>query len=277
MNAPVRHTLSDLIALMARLRDPDYGCPWDLKQDFGTIAPYTVEEAHEVADAIARADMPGLRAELGDLLFQVIFHSQMAREQGLFDVNDVIHGLVEKMLRRHPHVFPDGRVDGVRRRHDEHDIGDIKSNWESTKKSEKQAAGESTASVVDGVPAGFPALARAQKLQKKAARVGFDWPDTAGVIDKLREEAGELAAALRAGDRRNTGEEIGDLFFTLVNLARKEGFDAETLAREASLKFELRFRAMEDILAARGTPAGEAGPATMEAAWQEAKRREQDT
>lgn len=271
--AAPRYTLHDLVALMARLRDPVHGCPWDLKQDFSTIAPYTVEEAHEVADAIARDDMGGLRGELGDLLFQVVFHSQMARERDLFDVDDVIHGLVEKMLRRHPHVFPDGRVDGERRRHDEHDIADIKTNWEATKKSEKLAAGESVASAVDGVPAGFPALARAQKLQKKAARVGFDWPDAAGVIDKLREETGELADALQGGDRAHVGEEIGDLLFTLVNLARKEGFDAEALARDANLKFETRFRTMEAILTERGTPVGTAGLATMDAAWNEAKRR----
>ncbi|MFZ5723978.1 MAG: nucleoside triphosphate pyrophosphohydrolase [Pseudomonadota bacterium] len=274
MNAAApRYTLADLVALMARLRDPQYGCPWDLKQDFATIAPYTVEEAHEVADAIARDDMAGLRGELGDLLFQVVFHAQMARERRLFDVDDVVHGLVEKMLRRHPHVFPDGRVDGERRRHDEHDIGDIKSNWEATKTREKQAAGESAASAVDGVPAGFPALVRAQKLQKKAARVGFDWPDTAGVVDKVREETAELAAALRSGNRGHVGEEIGDLLFTLVNLARKEGFDAEALTRAANLKFEARFRLMEEILAVRGTPVGEAGPATMDAAWHEAKKR----
>lgn len=269
-----RYTLADLVALMARLRDPDYGCPWDLQQDFASIAPYTVEEAHEVADAIARNDMAGLRGELGDLLFQVIFHAQMAGERGLFTVSDVIDGLVEKMLRRHPHVFPDGRIDGARQRHDAHAISAIKDNWEATKKTEKQAAGESTDSAVDGVPAGFPALVRAQKLQKKAARVGFDWPDTAGVVAKLREETLELAEALRAGDHANVGEEIGDLLFTLVNLARKEGFDAETLGRAASLKFEARFRATEQILAARGTPMGEAGPATLDAAWTEAKRRE---
>lgn len=268
-----RYTLDDLVLLMARLRDPAFGCPWDLKQDFSTIAPYTVEEAHEVADAIARGDMTGLRGELGDLLFQVVFHAQMAREQGLFDVGDVVQGLVAKMLRRHPHVFPDGTLDGTRRRHDEHDIADIKARWEATKKVEKQAAGESVESVVDGVPLGFPALARAQKLQKKAARVGFDWPDTAGVVDKLREETAELADALKSGDDAHIGEEIGDLFFTLVNLARKRGLDAESLARDANLKFETRFRRMERILAARGTPVGSAGLATMDAAWDEAKRQ----
>lgn len=273
MTQPVRHSLADLLALMARLRDPQYGCPWDLKQDFASIAPYTVEEAHEVADAIARDDMNGLRAELGDLLFQVVFHAQMASEQGLFNVDDVIHGLVEKMLRRHPHVFPDGRVDGARRRHDEHAIDDIRSNWEATKKTEKIAAGESVASAVDGVPAGFPALVRAQKLQKKAARVGFDWPDTAGVVEKVREETLELAEALRAGDPAHVAEEIGDLLFTLVNLARKEGHDAESLARLANHKFEARFRVMEQVLAEHGHAVEGIGAATLDAAWSEAKKR----
>lgn len=276
-----RYTLDDLVSLMARLRDPETGCPWDLKQDFSTIAPYTVEEAHEVADAIARNDMGGLCSELGDLLFQVLFHSRMAQEQGLFRMGDVIDTLVEKMLRRHPHVFPDGRIDGVRQRHDMHDVGAIKTHWEATKKAEKQAAGESVASVVDGVPAGFPALVRAQKLQKKAARVGFDWPDDGGVIDKLREEVDELAAALASGDEAHIAEETGDLFFTLVNLARHRGLDAESVARAGALKFERRFRVMEALLAGRGTPLQAAegdgseppSAAVLDAAWREAKRQ----
>lgn len=271
-----RHTLDDLIALMARLRDPDHGCPWDLRQDFDSIAPYTIEEAHEVADAIARRDMPGLKGELGDLLFQVVFHARMAQEQQLFDVRDVIDGLVAKMLRRHPHVFPDGRVDGERRRHDEHRIDDIKSNWEATKKTEKQAAGERIDSLLDGVLLGQPALARAQKLQKKVARVGFDWPDDAGVIDKLREETAELQQALAAGDNAHVGEEIGDLFFTLVNLARKRGLDAEALARDANRKFEDRFRVVERILADRGQSVEDAGLDVLDAAWNEAKQRLQE-
>ena len=267
------HSLADLVALMARLRDPVYGCPWDLKQDFASIAPYTVEEAHEVADAIARGDMVGLRDELGDLLFQVVFHARMAQEQGLFTLDDVVHGLVQKMLRRHPHVFPDARVDGERRRHDEHVVDDIKANWEATKRAEKLAAGEPVASAVDGVPAGLPALVRAQKLQKKAARVGFDWADSAGVVAKLHEEVAELEQALAAGHRAGVGEEIGDALFTLVNLARREGLDAETLARESALKFEARFRVLETVLAERGLVQAEAGEATLDAAWVEAKRR----
>lgn len=275
-----RYTLDDLVTLMARLRDPQSGCPWDLRQDFSTIAPYTVEEAHEVADAIARGDMAGLRGELGDLLFQVLFHSRMAEEQGLFDLRDVIDGLVAKMLRRHPHVFPDGRIDGARQRHDMHDIGAIKTHWEATKKAEKQAAGEAVASAVDGVPAGFPALVRAQKLQKKAARVGFDWPDAGGVVDKLREEVEELAQAVASGNEAHVAEEIGDLFFTLVNLARHRGLDAETVARAGALKFERRFRVMEEVLAGRGLSLPEAGTdaappdaAALDDAWNEAKRR----
>lgn len=268
-----RHTLDDLVTLMARLRDPVHGCPWDLRQDFASIAPYTVEEAHEVADAIARHDMAGLRGELGDLLFQVVFHARMAEERGLFDAGDVIDGLVGKMLRRHPHVFPDGRVDGARQRHDSHDIAAIKANWEATKKREKLAAGEAVASAVDGVPAGFPALVRAQKLQKKAARVGFDWPDDSGVVAKLREEVDELEQALASGDDAQVGEEIGDLFFTLVNLARHRGLDGESLARAAALKFEARFRLMEALLAEQGSPAGTADAGALDAAWNAAKRR----
>lgn len=268
-----RYSLDDLILLMARLRDAAYGCPWDLQQDFASIAPYTVEEAHEVADAIARRDMPGLRGELGDLLFQVLFHARMAEEQGLFDLGDVIDGLVSKMLRRHPHVFPDGRVDGERRRHDAHDIAAIKTHWEATKKTEKQAAGEHIDSVLDGVLLGQPALARAQKLQKKAARVGFDWPDISGVTEKLHEEVAELEQALASGDAVHVGEEIGDMLFTLVNLARKQGLDAEALARAANLKFETRFRKVEAILAMRGVPLDGAGLATLDAAWDEAKQQ----
>jgi len=276
MSDAPRHTLDELILLMARLRDGDFGCPWDLQQDFSSIAPYTVEEAHEVADAIARNDMPGLRAELGDLLFQVVFHARMAQEKGLFDLHDVINGLVKKMLRRHPHVFPDGRVDGERRRHDEHVIADIKSNWEATKKIEKQAAGERIDSILDGVLLGQPALARAQKLQKKAARVGFDWPDASGVVEKLHEETAELELALASGDRAHVGEEIGDLFFTLVNLARKQGLDAEALARDANRKFETRFRGVENIVAARGETLEASSLAALDAAWDEAKRRLKD-
>lgn len=273
MNSVQRHSLDDLVRLMARLRDPAHGCPWDLQQDFASIAPYTVEEAYEVADAIARNDMPGLRSELGDLLFQVVFHARMAEEQGLFELHDVIDGLVAKMLRRHPHVFPDGRVDGEQRRHEEHRMDAIKANWEATKKIEKQAAGERIDSLLDGVLLGQPALARAQKLQKKAARAGFDWPDSAGVVDKLREETAELEQALASGDVAHVGEEIGDMLFTLVNLARKKGLDAEALARDANRKFEERFRRVEAIVSARGERVESCDLATLDAAWDEAKRQ----
>lgn len=267
-----RHTLDDLLLLMARLRDPHTGCPWDLRQDFSTIAPYTVEEAHEVADAIERGDLDaGLRGELGDLLFQVVFHARLAQEQGRFGFDDVVDGLVAKMLRRHPHVFPDGRVDGVRVPHAEHRVDDIKRNWEATKRAEKAAAGEPVASVLDGVLAGLPALARAQKLQKKAARVGFDWPGVDGVVAKLHEEVRELDDALAAGDRDHIAEEIGDAFFTLVNLARHLDLDAEQLARAANRKFETRFRALEEHLAAQGLGVEEADAGTLDAAWNAVK------
>lgn len=272
MSHAVRYQLEDLLVLMARLRDREFGCPWDMAQTFMTIAPFTLEEAYEVADAIESGDFPALRAELGDLLFQVVFHARLAEEGEHFVLADVIHGLVEKMLRRHPHVFPDGKINGVRRRHDEHAIEQIKSHWEASKKAEKQAAGECVASALDGVLLGLPALVRAQKLQKKAARVGFDWPDDDGVVDKLREEVAELEDALASGDAAHVADELGDLFFTLVNMARKRGLDAEQLARAATAKFEARFRWLEATLAARQTPVGDVDLLVLEAAWGEAKR-----
>mgnify|MGYP006278147149 CR=1 FL=1 len=257
-----------LLAVMARLRDPRDGCPWDVAQDFATIAPYTIEEAYEVADAIARGDMPGLREELGDLLFQVVFHARMAEERGAFAFDDVARGLVDKMVARHPHVFA-----GAERLGPDQQVG----AWERLKAEERarKAAGRpGPASALDDVPVGFPALVRAQKVQKRAGQVGFDWGDAAPAMDKVAEETAEVAEALAEPGRARAAEEIGDLLFAVVNVARLSGVDAETALRDATAKFERRFRRMEQMLAATGaTPAG-SSLEEMDAAWERVKAEE---
>jgi ATP diphosphatase len=216
--------IKPLVDIMAHLRDPETGCPWDIAQNFDTIAPYTIEEAYEVGDAISRMDMAALRDELGDLLLQVVFHSRMAEEGGYFDLGDVITSICDKMLRRHPHVFEDSASPG----------------WEEIKAGERQQAG--AAGVLDGIALSLPALMRAQKIQRRAARTGFDWPDVTGVRDKLAEELVELAEAETPA---HVEEEAGDLLFAAVNLVRHYGVDAEHALRKANDKFERRFRAME--------------------------------
>lgn len=243
-----------LANVMARLRDPQTGCPWDIQQDFASIAPYTVEEAYEVADAIERDDMAALRDELGDLLLQVAFHSRMAEQAGHFALQDVIDGITEKMIRRHPHVFEEGS-----RREDGH------AQWEAIKAAER-ADRDPDPSALAGVASALPALLRAEKLQKRAARTGFDWPDTVGVIAKIEEELEEVRQAGTAEERQ---EEVGDLLFAVVNLARHLKVDAETALRAANAKFEHRFRTMESL-------AGDAFAGLTlddkEALWQRAKR-----
>lgn len=263
-------SLNTLLAIMARLRDPERGCPWDLEQDFSTIAPYTLEEAHEVADAIARGDMRNLEEELGDLLLQVVFHAQMAGEQGLFDFDAVARGIADKLIRRHPHVFPDGRLDGETVAIDS---GQVVTNWDSIKAAEKAARGERPQRLLDGIGAGQPALARAEKLQKKAGKVGFDWNDPRAVIAKLREELDEVEAELDAGDRAAQEEELGDLLFCVVNMARHLDLDSEMALKKANAKFERRFGHIEDALAARGLQFADASLAEMEALWSEAKQK----
>jgi nucleoside triphosphate diphosphatase len=222
-----------LARIMARLRDPATGCPWDVAQDFRTIAPYTIEEAYEVADAIQRDDMMALKDELGDLLLQTVFHARMAEQAGHFALHDVIEGICAKMIRRHPHVFGDGKArDGVA----------AQLNWEAIKAAER-AEKDSDSSALSGVAAALPALLRAEKLQKRAARTGFDWPDTQGVVAKIHEEILEVEEAASPAHRE---EEIGDLLFTVVNLARHHNIDPETALRGANAKFEKRFRTMED-------------------------------
>ncbi len=248
--------LARLLAVMAALRDPVTGCPWDRAQDFATIAPYTIEEAYEVADAIARGDVDALADELGDLLFQVVYHARLGEEAGQFDFAAVARGITEKMIRRHPHVF----------------AGAAPQSWETHKAAERAARAET--GVLAGVPQALPALVRAQKLAARAARVGFDWPDAVAVLAKLDEESDELRAELPGADAARLADEVGDLLFVVVNLARKLGLDAETCLRGANAKFIRRFEAVERRLAAAGQDPAGAGLAGMEAAWQAVKRAE---
>ena len=256
--------MEELLEIMRRLRDPVEGCPWDREQTFRSIAPYTLEEAYEVADAIERDDLDGLRDELGDLLFQVVFHARMAEEAGYFDFDDVARGLAAKMRRRHPHVFGDARVA---------DADSQTRAWEEHKARERAARGGEGSGLLDDVPVGLPSLARAQKLGKRAARVGFDWPDAEGVLAKLDEEAQELreAMAARHDAPERAEEELGDLLFTVANLARHLGVDAEAALRRAGLKFARRFAHIEARLAARGLGPAEVGPEELERLWAEAK------
>jgi nucleoside triphosphate diphosphatase len=250
-----------LLEVMRRLRDPERGCPWDRAQTFATIAPYTLEEAFEVADAIERDDLDALREELGDLLFQVVFHARLAEEQGAFTFADVARGLADKMRRRHPHVFGAGEVA---------DAAAQTVAWETHKALERAGRQQGA---LDGVPLGLPALARAQKLGRRAARVGFDWPDADAVREKIREETQELEDAIAGRDRapEAVDEEFGDLLFTMVNLARHLDVDAEGALRRASLKFERRFREVEARLAASGRTPEQAAPAELERLWSQAK------
>jgi len=226
-----------LLEIMQRLRDPENGCPWDVKQDFSTIAPYTIEEAYEVADAIARGDMADLKDELGDLLFQVVFHAQMASEQGSFDFDDVHRAICDKMLRRHPHVFADLVI---------RDAAHQKQVWEDYKAEERKQKGEH--SLMDGIPAGMAELQRSVKLQKRARKVGFDWPSAEPVLEKLDEELAEMRSAMAGDDRDAMEDELGDLLFATINLARQLEIDPGTALRRANTKFEHRFRAMEDAV-----------------------------
>jgi len=256
--------LARLQEIMARLRAPD-GCPWDRAQDFASIAPYTIEEACEVAEAIARDDMGGLRDELGDLLLQVVYHARMAEEAGAFALADVVRAISDKMLRRHPHVF------GTRAGGPRPDPATV--DWEAMKAAERAARGERRDGALDGVPAGLPALARALKLTERAAKVGFDWTDPGDVLAKIAEEAEELAAEI-GGDRDRIEGEYGDLLFVMVNLGRHLGLDPEAALRRANAKFERRFRSIEAALAAEGRHPREATLAEMDALWDAAKREE---
>jgi len=248
-----------LLEIMVKLRDPSGGCPWDVEQNFKSIAPYTIEEAYEVADAIARGNMTDLKNELGDLLFQVIFHAQLASEAGHFTYEDVVNAISEKMVRRHPHVFSDAMIESADAQ---------TSAWEDIKAQER--LGSEDKSVLADVPVAMPALTRAEKLQKRAARVGFDWDDPERVLDKIKEEVAEVEAETSAalgGDRDGMAEEIGDLLFACVNLARKWGVDPETALRRGNEKFERRFRAMEAYFQGTGTEMASLSLEEMENAW----------
>ena len=265
MTAPIDR----LLQIMARLRAPD-GCPWDRKQDFASIAPYTIEEAYEVDDAIRQGDMGQLREELGDLLLQVVFHAQMAKEDGHFDFDEVATAISDKLVERHPHVFTDAAAENAEA---------VKLTWEELKAAErarKAAARGKAASILDDVGRALPALMRAEKLQKRAARVGFDWPETDQVIAKIEEELAELKHELAAGtrDAANIREEMGDLLFALTNLARHLKVDPELALRDCNAKFERRFSYIESALAADGRQPDQASLAEMEALWQRAKSEE---
>jgi len=259
-----------LLAVMARLRDTNGGCPWDLAQDFKTIAPYTIEEAYEVADAIEREDMAGLKDELGDLLLQVVFHSRMGEEIGAFDFDAVADTIVDKMLRRHPHVFGAAHIDANRAPTQ----AAVNDNWESIKAAERAAkrnGSDQPGSVLDGVATALPALSRAEKLQRRASRVGFDWGAPEPILDKIAEEIGELGAELPFADKDKIADELGDVLFAVVNLARHLEIDPEVALRGTNAKFERRFKYIERMLLQKGRSPEESTLEEMDALWNEAK------
>ncbi len=262
---PDTPSIRTLLDIMQRLRDPELGCPWDLEQDFLSIAPYTLEEAYEVVDAIER-NVPGeLQGELGDLLFQVVFHAQLARELGWFDFGDVVRGICDKMVRRHPHVFADATVEDARAQSRE---------WERHKERE-QKGGAADTSLLDGIPVAHTALTRACKLQKKAAAAGFDWTDREAVVAKVAEELEELRQEIRGGsDPHRVMTEIGDLLFSVVNVARHAGVDPESALRRANGKFDRRFRAVEQLCRAAGSSIRQAGMQELDGYWEQVKQAE---
>ncbi|MEX2642409.1 MAG: nucleoside triphosphate pyrophosphohydrolase [Acetobacterales bacterium] len=259
-----------LVEIMALLRHPADGCPWDLEQDFRSIAPHTIEEAYEVVDAIERDDLQALRDELGDLLLQVVYHARMAEEAGAFSVDGVAEAICNKLVRRHPNVFGDAHTP---------DAAAQTQAWEAQKADERRAAagGDGRHSVLDGIATALPAATRALKLQARASRVGFDWQEPADILDKLEEEIGEIRAELASGDRNRLLDEIGDLLFVGVNLARKAGVDPESALRSTNQKFERRFRFVEQSLEKEGKTFAVAGLDGMESLWQRAKRAERGT
>ncbi len=256
----MNNDITALLHIMKTLRDPQQGCPWDIQQNFASIAPYTIEEAYEVADAIQRGNLDDLKDELGDLLLQVVFHAQMAQEQQAFAFGDVVAAICDKMVRRHPHVFADESIKDVQAQ---------SRHWENIKEAERAQQGAS--SLMDGIPRGMAELQRAVKLQKRAARVGFDWTQPEPILDKLQEESAELQAAMTSGDKQHVEEELGDLLFVVTNLARRLKVDPATALRRANAKFEQRFRAMEQVAGSREVlDAMELDE--MENLWQQVKR-----
>lgn len=271
------YSLEDLLHLMSRLRDPQHGCPWDIRQTYASIVPHTLEEAYEVADAIERGDFDHLQGELGDLLFQVVYYSQLAREDNRFEFAGVVDSITRKLIRRHPHVFPDGDlygpVDAPRLSEDQ-----VKQRWEEIKAQERaeKAAAPEQLSLLDDVPAALPALSRAAKLQKRAGQVGFDWPGPLPVLDKVREELDEVLQAMADDDAPAIRDEVGDLLFSVVNLARHLKIDPETALREANGKFERRFRFIEQALRDTHRPMEDCTLEELDALWGEAKRQEKN-
>ena len=252
--------ITRLLSIMSRLRDPQSGCPWDLKQSYATIVPYTLEEAYEVADAIARQSFDELKDELGDLLFQVVFYAQIAKEEGRFEFDDCVAAICDKLERRHPHVFGDLSAD---------DADTVLKNWEALKSTERKDSGQH--SVLDNIPQAMPALSRAYKLQKRCANVGFDWPTVEGCWDKVKEEIIEVEQT--AAGSPELAEELGDLMFALVNVVRKHKLDPEAVLRAANTKFEKRFRAVEQALAEQGKSPEQSDLAEMDALWNQVKRQ----
>lgn len=259
-------SIDSLLHIMARLRDPNGGCPWDVEQDFASIAPYTLEEAYEVADAIAEGDMQGLKEELGDLLLQVVFHAQMAKEEGLFDFDQVAAGIGEKLVRRHPHVFGDADIKTAEAQ---------TASWEAIKAEERKEKAGKPVSILDNVPKALPALTRALKLQKRAAKVGFDWDSPEPVFAKLDEEIGEFKSAIAEGaDREKLADELGDILFVCANLARQFDIEPEEALRGTNRKFERRFRHIEHSLSQQNKRPEDATLEEMDALWNDAKKQE---
>ena len=261
--------IEPLLDVMQRLRDPDNGCAWDKEQTFDTIAPYTLEEAYEVVDAIRRADLLDLKDELGDLLLQVVFHSQIASEQSAFTFNDVVEGIVEKMLRRHPHVFGDVEFANT---------AELKASWEAEKSRERALrnarlgiGGNVSSSALDGIARALPALKRADKIQKRAARLGFDWPNAQPIYDKIQEEADEVKEAVSRNAKTDVEDELGDLLFSVVNLTRHYDIDAETALMRANEKFSQRFKCVETLASSRGLEMSAMTLAELDLLWNEAK------
>lgn len=271
-----QYTVDDLRYLMQRLRNPETGCPWDLKQSFSTIAKHTLEEVYEVIDAIERDDLHHLGEELGDLLFQIIFYSELGAEQQIFDFDTVVHGLVTKLVRRHPHVFPDGTLESViepdSRLDNAAEEARIKSVWEEIKAEERAAKGESK--TLDDIPLAIPALSRAQKLQKRAANKGFDWQHLDQVVEVVREELVELEAEIEVNDSAAIEDELGDLLFSCVNLARHLEVDPERALRRANDKFQRRFQAIEKLATQAGNDFAQLSTDEMEQLWVEVKLAE---
>ena len=259
--------IEHLLGIVRRLRDPDQGCPWDVGQTFQSIVPHTIEEAYELADAIESNDFDQIREEAGDVLFQVLFYAQMADEKQHFNFADVVDGLSEKLIRRHPHVFS---RNSTAQQETPIAVSDVSDSWEKIKRTERQR--KQQPGILDDIPVSLPALTRAQKIQKRASRVGFDWADLAGVFEKLEEEISELKEALVEGEKAAIESELGDVLFCVVNLARHLDFDAETVTRGATRKFEGRFRFMEEQAIASGSRLEDESVNTLEARWQAAKR-----